>query len=248
MKSFCVSVFAVVFFLGGAASANDSSFTPLQDYKMAASKIGDRESLIELGAGLSAIVGARALDEEAQDYFNGHHRIGAFEELGNEVLGTGVPGVAIGAAFWITGVNAHDSKAVRAGQAQLEAMLATSLTTSVLKVSAHRERPDASDDKSFPSGHTSTMFASASVLSRFYGWRAGVPAYSLAVLTGLGRVSSNRHWFSDTAAGALIGELIGNAVARAHLEESRSSLTFIPLEPSEGDPGRRGVVARFEFQ
>src|SRR3546814_3471276 len=40
-------------------------------------------------------------------------------------------------------------------------------------------RPDGSDDKSFPSGHTSTSFAAAATLHNRYGWEAGLPAYEI---------------------------------------------------------------------
>jgi hypothetical protein len=69
-------------------------------------------------------------------------------------------------------------------------------------------RPDTSDTKSFPSGHTATAFSSAQFLYREYKdtnlW-LGLSGYPLAVFTGVYRVVNNRHWIGDVAAGAGIG-------------------------------------------
>ena len=57
--------------------------------------------------------------------------------------------------------------------------------TQVGKVLVDEERPNDQDDDSFPSGHTTKAFSSATTLYRRYGWRAGVPAYAVATLTGV---------------------------------------------------------------
>ena len=43
--------------------------------------------------------------------------------------------------------------------------------TYILKYSISKERPDKSDDHSFPSAHTSISFTGASFLQRRYGWK-----------------------------------------------------------------------------
>lgn len=70
-------------------------------------------------------------------------------------------------------------------------------------------RPDRSDRNSFPSGHTSVAFASATTLHRRYGWEYGVPAYALATLTGTARVAAKKHFWWDVVAGAAIGTTTG---------------------------------------
>jgi len=73
------------------------------------------------------------------------------------------------------------------------------------KAVIHEERPDNSDNNSFPSGHAAVAFASATTLHRRYGWEIGVPAYALATLTGYARVDSRKHHWYDVVAGAAIG-------------------------------------------
>lgn len=77
--------------------------------------------------------------------------------------------------------------------------------TLVGKTVVSEERPDNSDHDSFPSGHTSRAFASATTLHRRYGWEIGFPAYALASLTGGARVGADKHYWHDVVAGAAIG-------------------------------------------
>ncbi|MDE5875651.1 MAG: phosphatase PAP2 family protein, partial [Muribaculaceae bacterium] len=77
--------------------------------------------------------------------------------------------------------------------------------TYILKYAVKERRPDGSDMHSFPSGHTSTTFATATFLQRRYGWKVGVPAYVLSSFVGGGRVFSKKHHWWDVAAGAAIG-------------------------------------------
>lgn len=71
------------------------------------------------------------------------------------------------------------------------------------------QRPDKSDNKSFPSGHAATAFASATTLHRRYGWKAGLPAYAMATLTGAARVGAKKHDWIDVTVGAAIGAATG---------------------------------------
>lgn len=78
-------------------------------------------------------------------------------------------------------------------------------TTTILKLAIVKKRPDGSDFNSFPSGHTSITFQSASYLQRRYGLQYGIPAYILASLTAYSRIKSNKHDLLDVVGGAFIG-------------------------------------------
>lgn len=106
------------------------------------------------------------------------------------------------------------------------------IATELIKNTVRRSRPDASDTKSFFSGHTSTAFVTSSFLYRetadaldrwealrdmpqlrtglkytsfavFYGWAAYV---------GYSRIADNKHYLIDVLVGATAGTLIGNLV------------------------------------
>ena len=74
-----------------------------------------------------------------------------------------------------------------------------------LKSVISKERPDMSDNNSFPSGHTSTTFQSASFIQKRYGWKYGIPAYILSSYTGFSRIQADKHDIVDCLFGALIG-------------------------------------------
>jgi membrane-associated phospholipid phosphatase len=77
-----------------------------------------------------------------------------------------------------------------------------------LKHFIHERRPDGTDNKSFPSGHSAAAFAGATILYKEYRhvspW-IGVAGYGVAAFTAIDRVCRNRHNWGDVAAGAAIG-------------------------------------------
>ena len=84
------------------------------------------------------------------------------------------------------------------------------LSTTILKYSTHRERPNRSDNLSFPSAHTTAAFAGAEFLAQEYGDKSPwytIAGYTIAVGTGAFRMYNRDHWFSDVVAGAGFGIL-----------------------------------------
>ncbi|WP_418835195.1 phosphatase PAP2 family protein [Phocaeicola plebeius] len=77
--------------------------------------------------------------------------------------------------------------------------------TYALKYAVKKERPDHSDNHSFPSMHTSVSFTAASFIQRRYGWKWGLPAYVVSTYVGWSRVYGKKHDWWDVAAGAAIG-------------------------------------------
>jgi membrane-associated phospholipid phosphatase len=70
----------------------------------------------------------------------------------------------------------------------------------------------------FPSGHTSTAFAIATVFAMQYRETKAIPviAYSLAGLVGITRMTEHTHWASDVFVGAWAGYLCAKQVVRHH--------------------------------
>lgn len=77
--------------------------------------------------------------------------------------------------------------------------------TEALKQSVKRKHPNQHDNKSFPSGHTSISFQSATFIYQRYGLRPAIPAYLAASFVGYSRIKSDWHYGSDVLAGAIIG-------------------------------------------
>lgn len=72
------------------------------------------------------------------------------------------------------------------------------------------DRPDNSNNDSYPSGHTSSAFAAAEVLHQEFKEKSiwiSVAGYSAATSVGALRMLNNKHWLSDVVAGAGFGIL-----------------------------------------
>lgn len=119
----------------------------------------------------------------------------------------------MGAAFatYAIGRVSGSPRTASLGADLVRAQLLTQSLTMGIKYAADRTRPDGTA-LSFPSGHTSTSFATATVLQRHLGWKAGVPAYALAGYVAASRIQSQKHFLSDVALGAALGIVGGRTV------------------------------------
>ena len=111
----------------------------------------------------------------------------------------------------------------------------------ILKYAVKRERPDLSDNRSFPSGHTLFAFTGAELTRIEYGWGWGAGAYAVAAFTGGERLWGNCHWFTDVLAGAGIGFL--SAHAGALLLDPVKRLLNLPESSWDGPWGRKASFA-----
>jgi membrane-associated phospholipid phosphatase len=99
------------------------------------------------------------------------------------------------------------SNTIRAvGSDLVRAQILTQLSVQTAKYAMRRQRPDASDSLSLPSGHAAGTFATATVLQRHFG----VPAYAAGAYVATSRMSANKHHLSDVIMGAAFG------IAAAH--------------------------------
>jgi membrane-associated phospholipid phosphatase len=104
----------------------------------------------------------------------------------------------------------------QAGGRLAASLVLAGLTTEAGKIAFGRPRPEQSLDAdgfvpfsgqaSLPSGHSAVAFAFATSLADdiHRPW-ATVGLYGMATAVAWSRVNDNRHWFSDVAAGALVG-------------------------------------------
>ena len=93
----------------------------------------------------------------------------------------------------------------------IRAQIVTQALTAAMKTTVGRTRPDGTQ-YSFPSGHAAVTFASATVLQRNLGWKAGMPAYAVAGWVAASRIQVKRHFLSDVTFGAALGITAGRAV------------------------------------
>jgi membrane-associated phospholipid phosphatase len=114
------------------------------------------------------------------------------------------------------GLIRHDDKVFRNACVILASTAVNAVITNALKYSINRERPFVTypeilkkakaGSPSFPSGHTSSAFSTATSLSLAYPeWYVIVPSFAYAGTVAYSRMHLGVHYPSDVAAGALIG-------------------------------------------
>ncbi len=113
---------------------------------------------------------------------------------------------------WGIGALTDDLRVQEFGRDAAESLIDATVLVTALKYSVGRERPDGSNNQSFPSGHSITAFCFAPVVMKYWGVQAGIEAYALGTVTAFARVEGYHHYLSDVLAGATLGILIGNAV------------------------------------
>jgi undecaprenyl-diphosphatase len=110
--------------------------------------------------------------------------------------------------------------------AVLFAVGAADLLTARIKVVVPRHRPfehqlgPSERNHTFPSGHTATAFAGATVLSAFAP-RYRLAFYALACLVGFSRLYNGVHYPTDVLAGAVLGTLTALLLLSAIRRRSR---------------------------
>ena len=114
-----------------------------------------------------------------------------------DVLAFAIPAAAYGSTYYM------DDKE---GREQFYYSFATNVAaTYALKSVIDKERPDGSDDDSYPSGHTSRAFQGASFIHKRYGLKYSVPAYIGAGFVAYSRIEADEHDAIDVLAGAALG-------------------------------------------
>ena len=177
-----------------------------------------RETYLTLGLGLAGSLSMKPFDERiANSGFNlelpqneDGRLDGAFDS--GTLLGSSL--IQVGGAFATYGVGHFVGRpgVAALGRDLVRVQLLTQGVTQLLKHSVRRTRPDGSSRSSYPSGHASGTFASATVLQRHYGWKVGIPAFGVASYVAASRLAENKHYLSDVILGAAIGITAGRTV------------------------------------
>lgn len=234
---FCSLCFSVLFFCHAA----HSSF--LEDWSAPPSWPEPISFAAGSAATLTALALRHPLGDNFQTYESTHKPLGKWSKWG-DISGQLVPnalyagGMAI--AAW-SGVSKGRSRAEFMVMATTEAVL----ISTILKYTVREQRPDSNQHTSFPSGHTTSAFAFASVVGAEHGWAWGVPAYLLAGFVGWSRINDNQHYLHDVLAGATIGTSVGLGIYYSRQKRTKSARNWQVLPMSLEDGG--GLIAKLNW-
>jgi membrane-associated phospholipid phosphatase len=195
----------------GRVPATRQLFTGTVD---ALTHLASRESVTLLAVGGAAALAGHGADRDVTSRFA---RDGALRDTFRPGAILGSAPFEMGAALvtYSLGREMNRPCVASLGADLLQAQAVGQLLTVGIKQAAQRPRPEGAG-RSFPSGHTATAFASATVLQQHFGWKVGLPAYAVASYVGASRVQMKRHYLSDVAFGAAIGIVAGRSVTLAN--------------------------------
>ena len=122
------------------------------------------------------------------------------------------------AAVELAGIESRNDR-INTGLLILKGELIMLSSTFIVKALSHEERPDGSDNLSFPSGHTAQAFLAASIVHAEFRHKSqwyGVGAYTIATSVAALRMINTKHWQSDVVAGAGFGILSAHLAYLTH--------------------------------
>lgn len=232
----------------------------------------------------SALLGGAVALMPADDWLRGRvdqrsvQASASAHAIANDFSLLGDPGtVILSLGTYAVGRIAGNHTVSEVGLHATEALVVSAVATEFVKGVAGRNRPyvqraDADDFMmmngftgggftSFPSGHTSAAFALAAVIDEEgsvhwpHASRIVTPVtYGLASLVGLSRIYKDRHWMSDVAVGALVGEYSGLIVERFNRRHPHNALerwlvpSAVAPERDTGAHGGTGVMVEWSFR
>ena len=178
----------------------------IQDFK----RIPSWTNIAILAAGgLGAAMGHTS-DRSVSTAMSGSQRLGTVFGLGETAGGARMQLFGALGTYAVGRFSGHN-KIATIGADLIQSQIVAQSMTAAIKMSVNRTRPDGTQ-YSFPSGHSSVTFATATVLQRDLGWKVGIPAYGFATYVAASRIQDKRHFLSDVAFGAAIGIVAGRSV------------------------------------
>jgi len=193
--------------------------------------LASKDHLTVLAVGALVAAAAHGMDRQTTTTLS-NPRAGFL--AGGETLGSARFQLGGALAAFAVGHAIGNAKVAAVGADLVRANIVSQTLTGAVKFAARRERPDGTEF-SFPSGHTSVTFATATVLQRHFGWKAGVPAYAMASYVAASRIHDNRHFLSDVAFGAAIGVVSGWTTVT--IGQGQARMTVAPI----ATPGGGGI-------
>lgn len=191
-----------------------------------------RSTWVILGIGAGAAALAHPADDSVNAHLVGSPAIGRFFAPG-KWIGSVYVQAGTAAGLYVLGryivSEAKDkpktNKLSHLGFDLARGLIVSQALTQGIKLSVRRERPNG-QCCSFPSGHASAAFATASILERHLGYRGAWPTFVIATYVATSRLHDNVHFLSDVLFGSALGVASGWTVVGRH---GRDVYTLVPV-------------------
>jgi PAP2 superfamily protein len=190
-----------------------------------------RSTWVLLAAGGALALAVHPADDYVEEHIVGNETAERFFAIG-KVVGSGAFQVGAAGSLWLIGRyvvpeenGSKTNKVSHLGFDLLRAQIVSGAFVQAIKNSVRRDRPTG-ECCAFPSGHSTSAFAAASVLERHFGYRASWPALAAATYVATSRLVDNRHFLSDVVFGAALGEAVGWTIVGRH---GRSGYALQPI-------------------
>lgn len=255
----CVPLLLVILLFGSTGVVRAESFSLTGELSsgvqrlageatdLAAKIVDPADGLWGTAATVAAVGLVYGFDDDIKDKLSGIHgsRLDKAADAGS-LIGNPFIHLGVAAAVYGGGILADSPKYEELGEMLGEALVMADGVSFLLKEATGRARPltGAGKDRfrpfqlktdydSFPSMHTASSFAMASVLAATTeNWGARTLYYAAAGFVGFSRLYQNKHWASDALLGAALGELSGRVVTSFHADKSRK-VTLAPMVAGE---------------
>ena len=197
------------------------------------------ENLVPFVAGAGATGLAFVVDDDVRAELRGSD-LGGLQSFGDKI-GDAEVVVPLTAGLFLAGRVAHNPRFRRMTYDFAQAQIETAVLGGAMKRIVGRERPNGTNNHSFPSGHSYSWFAMATVVERHYGLAVASPVFALWALTGASRIANDTHYLSDVVAGAALGFLVARTTVRVNDEPEAARGAEWHVVPSWGG-GRHGAL------
>jgi membrane-associated phospholipid phosphatase len=195
------------------------------------------------GAGTTAL--AFAVDDEVRSELRGSD-IGGLQSFGDKI-GDAEVVVPLTAGLLLAGRAFPGTRFRRMTYDLAQAQIETAVLGGAMKRIVGRERPNGTNDLSFPSGHSYSWFASATIVERHYGLLAATPVFALWALTGTSRIANDTHYLSDVVAGAALGYLVARTTVRVNDAPEGARRTGWHVVPVWGGGRQAALLVHVDF-
>jgi hypothetical protein len=152
------------------------------------------------------------VDNSIEHSFETHNTFKAGFRDAMGVAGSPLTHFGLAGLWYVIGQQTDDTHTYEVGCKLFRAVTLTGASTVVGKLATWEDAPNG-EWGAFPSGHTGSTFAVASVMHHEYGPWVGVPMYALGGLVAYARLEDHEHYFSDVVFGGVLGLVIGHTVA-----------------------------------